>query len=436
VGGALAVTFLTLRRRHRSWLAGGAAVASGGSFVGGGPAGPGAAGRVAPAGSRLAAAVGATGAPVPLVLGVRLALERGDGRTSVPVRPALVGAVVGVLGVVAALTFGAGLDRASRDATLYGQSFDAMVWSGPDGDPTPLIGPLAERPEVAMVGEARNAIVALDGRDVSAFAVDVASGDLGTRAIRGRLPTADDELALAPATLDSLGVDVGDVLTADPSGARFTVTGTAFSPEVAHTPYDSGATLTPAGLDRLAPEPEDLKFRTLLVRVAPGLDPEATVAVLNEEVAGGALEPRFPNEDQTNLRGVRGVPPALGAFLAVLAVGAVGHALASTVRRRRRDLAVLRVLGLTRGQARATVACQATTLALVGLVLGAPAGVAVGRLLWQVVAQEAPLIYVPPLAVGALLLVPPLAIVVSNAVAAWPAHVAARLRPADSLRTE
>jgi ABC-type lipoprotein release transport system permease subunit len=422
VGGALAVTFLALRRR-----APGAGAAAGGRGRAGGASGH--------TGSRLAAAVGATNAPVPLVLGVRLALERGDGRTSVPVRPALVGAVVGVLGVVGALTFGAGLDRASEDAGLYGQSFDAMLWSG-NGDPGPALDALAGRDEVAMAARADNAIVTVAGRDVSAFAFDVAVGDLGGRALRGRLPAGDDELALAPGTLDSIGVDVGDVVAVGPDDLRFTVTGTAFTPEVGHTPYDSGATLTPDGMARLAPTADDLKFRTLLVRFDEGLDPEATIAALNDEVAGGLLEGRMPNEDQANLRGVRGVPTALGAFLAVLAVGAVGHALASTVRRRRRDLAVLRVLGLTRGQARATVACQATTLALVGLVLGAPAGVAIGRLLWQLVAEQAPLRYVPPLALTALLLVPPLAVAVSNAVAAWPAHVAARLRPADSLRTE
>src|SRR5690606_28608501 len=59
--------------------------------------------------SAVAARTARLGLPVPTILGTRLALEPGRGRTAVPVRPALVGAVAGVLGVVAASTFHAGL---------------------------------------------------------------------------------------------------------------------------------------------------------------------------------------------------------------------------------------------------------------------------------------------------------------------------------------
>jgi ABC-type lipoprotein release transport system permease subunit len=133
---------------------------------------------------------------------------------------------------------------------------------------------------------------------------------------------------------------------------------------------------------------------------------------------------------------VQALPLLLAAFLALLAVGAVGHALASTVRRRRHDVAVLRALGLTRRQTRATVAWQATTLALVGLVFGVPLGLALGRTIWRIVAEQTPMLYVAPFAVVAVVLVPPAAVALFNALAAWPGHLAARFRPADSLRTE
>ena len=63
----------------------------------------------------------------PLALGTQLALERGRGRSAVPVLPALIGAIVGVLGVVGALTFRAGLDHGTRDAKLYGQQFQVVA---------------------------------------------------------------------------------------------------------------------------------------------------------------------------------------------------------------------------------------------------------------------------------------------------------------------
>ena len=53
-------------------------------------------------------------------------------------------------------------------------------------------------------------------------------------------------------------------------------------------------------------------------------------------------------------------------------------ALVSSLRRRRRELAVLKTLGFSRRQVRATVAWQASTVAAVGLVVGIPLGLLVG----------------------------------------------------------
>ncbi len=60
---------------------------------------------------------------------------------------------------------------------------------------------------------------------------------------------------------------------------------------------------------------------------------------------------------------IRDTPLALAAVLIVLAVGTLAYVLLTTVRRRRRDLAVLKTLGLTRAQVRGVVAWEATTFA-------------------------------------------------------------------------
>ena len=136
------------------------------------------------------------------------------------------------------------------------------------------------------------------------------------------------------------------------------------------------------------------------------------------------------------LRDVQALPVALGVFLLLLALGAVGHALATAVRRRRVDVAVLRALGMTRWQSRGLVVTQASVLAIAGLLIGVPLGVALGRTIWRTVADYTPVEYVPPLALVALLLVGPLALVMANLLAAWPGHQAARLRIAQVLRAE
>jgi ABC-type antimicrobial peptide transport system permease subunit len=130
------------------------------------------------------------------------------------------------------------------------------------------------------------------------------------------------------------------------------------------------------------------------------------------------------------------LPLVLSAFLAVLAVGAVGHALSIAVRRRSHELAVLRALGLTRRQSRLVVVTQASLLAAIGVLFGIPLGLALGRVLWHAAADMTPLAYEPPIAMIALLLIAPVALLAANLLAAWPARRAARLHAGQILRTE
>ncbi len=109
----------------------------------------------------------------------------------------------------------------------------------------------------------------------------------------------------------------------------------------------------------------------------------------------------------------------LGLALLLGLVG--GVALTAGVRRRRRDLAVLKALGFTRSQLRAVVAWQASALAAGALVIANAAGVA------PQATVALPVV---------LLAVPAATVVLANLIAAFPGRGAARLRPASVLRTE
>jgi ABC-type antimicrobial peptide transport system permease subunit len=106
------------------------------------------------------------------------------------------------------------------------------------------------------------------------------------------------------------------------------------------------------------------------------------------------------------------------------------------VRRRRRDLAVLKTLGFTRGQVLRTVAWEASALAVAALAVGIPLGVIAGRLSWALFADAAGIADHAVVNVPLVLLAIPATLLLANVIAAWPGWAAARLRPAQVLRTE
>jgi hypothetical protein len=261
----------------------------------------------------------------------------------------------------------------------------------------------------------------------------------------GRMPSAAGEVVLAPTSARELhaAVDSTLQLTGSAGPRAMHVTGVGFVPEGSHNSYDTGAWITPAGYDRLFSGAHyPFKFHVTQVALRPGVNIHATARRLSAAAAtvkgGQGLQfvPPVPPAAVQEIQDVAPLPLALGGFLALLATGAVGHALTTAVRRRRHELAVLRALGMTRLQARMVLATQASLLALIGLAIGIPVGLMVGRTIWRVVALSTPLAYQPPLAGWALLLIAPLALLAANLLAAWPGHRAARLRSAQILRTE
>ena len=123
-------------------------------------------------------------------------------------------------------------------------------------------------------------------------------------------------------------------------------------------------------------------------------------------------------------------------FLFVVASVALAHALVLTVRRRRRDVAVVRSLGATSAQSSRTIAWQASALAFIGALVGLPAGVLIGGFTWAAVAHSYGVADDPAWPVFAIVLALPASLLVANAIAWWPGRQASRVRPSKALSTE
>jgi len=137
-----------------------------------------------------------------------------------------------------------------------------------------------------------------------------------------------------------------------------------------------------------------------------------------------------------NYRSMGATPLYLGLGLTAGAVSALGLTLITSVRRRRRSMAVLRTLGFTGRQLAISLAWQSSVAVVIGLVLGVPLGILLGHWLWVLFARK---IYVVP-SVTVLILpimgITVAALILGNVVAAVPGRIAARTPSALLLRTE
>ena len=147
------------------------------------------------------------------------------------------------------------------------------------------------------------------------------------------------------------------------------------------------------------------------------------------------LFPQRPT-DLVNFGQVQNLPLLLAGLVALLAAATLAHTLATSIRRRRRDFAILKMLGFVPPQVRSTVAWQATTFVSVALLIGIPVGIAVGRVVWTAFATQLGTVPEPATPPVRLLLTIAGAIVLANVIAAIPAVIAGRMRPAPALRAE
>jgi ABC-type antimicrobial peptide transport system permease subunit len=399
-------------------------------------------------------------------VGVAMAFEPGRGRTAVPVRSALAASVVAVLALTAAAVFGTSLAALVSTPHDYGQNWDAQLDLEFGGAPGAL-GARVISAEPAVTGYASGNYGQLEigGQIVPAIGVDQPPGGGYVTMLAGRPPADGDEIALGAQTLRALHARLGQTIPVTveqfaaglPTVRRdMRVVGVAVLPAFGRgtfspTDLGTGAVTTASALSvRSVPDATTLCvskaatcYNFFLLRYRPGTDATAATAALTSAITKAGCPPgscavtidQSPS-DIKNYASVRDTPLVLAAVLIVFAVGTLAHVLLTGVRRRRRDLALLKTLGFTRSQVLATVAWEASTFASVALLIGLPLGVLAGRWAWAYFANEAGAPSQATVPLPAVLLAIPATLLIANLIAAWPGWTAARLRPALVLRTE
>ena len=392
-------------------------------------------------------------APLSLGLGASMAFQPGVGRSRVPVVPALLGAVVAVIGVTATLSIDHDITNALAHPELAGVTWDAGV--------TPDPGALTGRnvtPELASrikAGSGHGAAALVIDRDVlgvggqgaPTFVIRPVGGARSTpisfTVVAGRPPARLGEAAIGPATAHTLHVHIGETVSVGDAKARVRIVGEALFPSDVHAEFDEGLWLSPAQFDAIVPPIPPggsvTDSRLVAVRFAAGTKVPAAIGHLSGGLGSLAQDVSPPGapDELINLRNVRVLPDVLAGFLGLMGVAALSYVLFSSAQRRQRDFAILRAMGMSRRSARLVLNVQGTVIGLFGLVIGIPLGLAISRTGWRVIAEQVPLAYIAPLAVLGVALIIPVTILLANSLALWPGQRVARTRlPARELRAE
>ena len=374
--------------------------------------------------------------PVAAMVGIRSALQAEHGPRAVPVRSAMIACCAGLAGLIAVLVVAASLDRLVGDPLRYGWNWDYEVALGDeltDHGALEQARPIVQDERIDGAFYARIASKALGEEQVLTFGVEPLSADVTTAIVDGRNVRADDEVVLGRTTLDQLGKRVGDSVEIDgPEGrAELRIVGQGLFPTTENDNPAAGAVVTLARMNRL---PGSDGYPNLYITVAPGSDHSALRRDLDER--GVFITGAVPPSVVTNLDRIGWTPYLLAAYLGLLGAASTGHALLTAIRRRRGELAVLKGIGFVRSQVAVTVFSQSVTFTVVGLLVGVPIGLAVGRWVWRLMAGGLGFADDPSIPVVTLLLIGPAAITIACLIASGPAYWAAWTKPATILRTE
>ena len=212
------------------------------------------------------------------------------------------------------------------------------------------------------------------------------------------------------------------------------VVGVALLTQQPHSSFDEGGWVVEETYESLGLMEKDGElYDEALLTLADGHDADAVLARLP---ATWELSQPVASADVINLVKVRRLPIYLAGFVALLAFGAVAHALFTGVRERARELAVLRALGVTSRQAAASVTWQAFVTGVIALAVGLPLGVLVGRRVWRLISEELSFVYVGPVATAVLTIAVPACLGACLLLAVFPARGTARRPITEALRQE
>ena len=372
--------------------------------------------------------------PVRAATALRFAFTR---QTREPTRPraAVAGTAVVVAVLVGALTFGASLgDMVDRPAR-WGADFDLALGQGGGELSSDVRTELENDPDVAAVALFGTVLTTVGSEGFDVTGMLQLLGSTAPHVLEGRLAEGADEIVIGRVVARRLGVGVGDELAiVGPAGARtLRITGLAVLPGVeGGDGVGEGGLVTFDGLRLLDPSAAPTGAG---IRLRPGAARDAAAQRISTNT-GMSVDGFDRPAVIVNVARSRSIPYLVAAVLGALLLLSLAHHLVLSTRRRRRDVAVLRALGADRRWVTGVVHWQASLFTIVAVALGAPIGIAAGRVVYRSFIDRVGAVDTVTLPFGVFALAFVGLIALANVVATPSAHRARQRPPARALADE
>ncbi len=380
--------------------------------------------------------------PAP-AMGSGFALHADAGPRRTPVFAALAATTMTVTVVVGALVLTSSLDGLLTTPSRYGANWDIQALGG---EQTEALGAQIAQDDrvdgVAVAASSTLGVARAGDEPLQGYAIGMSSikGSVEPVILEGRAPVGLNEVLLGTETVDLLGVAVGDgIVVTGPNGEQsMVVVGRALMPVLSSDRSGDGV-IVPletwfalGGADGGA----DIDVEAaVFVTVTDVTDIDAVEGDI--EVLGAVIDGPFRPGAVSVLDEVRAIPLFVAALIAFLGAFALFHVLAVTARRRRTDLATARALGFRPRDAGSVLCWQGVVAALTAVVIGVPAGLISGRLLWTSIANRnnvPTFVDVPAAQIVALVVI--VLVAGGFVLAAGPAWNVSKRHPAADLRAE
>ncbi|MEO6124339.1 MAG: FtsX-like permease family protein [Ilumatobacteraceae bacterium] len=322
----------------------------------------------------------------------RFAFQPSPSRTSVALGAITGSVALGIALFTGGLTFASSLDAVLRTPNARGWNWDVELVNSFGTIPDDALQYVIENEQIDEATAFTTGTLMIDGHRQLAMGIDQKTGALYLSMVKGRAPQSANEIILGSATLDAIHRSLGDeVQVVTPKGTRsMVIVGVARFPAIGSGRFGSlslgdGA----ATIASVIPSSDPTgTYSGLLLRLIRGRSRDDQINQLRGVVAQigckddscfvlDTVPPQLAGYDD-----VRSIWLPFGLALAALVVIPLGYGIISSVRARRRELSVMRALGMTHRQVSGVIVLHAIWTVVVSIVAGLLIGIFAAQLGW------------------------------------------------------